>query len=53
MDVELHESIIDVCMANDRLGWVLPWKTGLPLEALRTLAMQASIGRRLKRCHGN
>ncbi len=34
---------IDVCAANDHLGWAVPWKTGLPLEALRTLAMQVSI----------
>jgi hypothetical protein len=32
---------IDICMGNDHLGWALPWKTGLPLEALRTLAMRA------------
>ena len=37
--------IIDVCLANDRAMWAEIWKAGLPLEALRSLAMQASIGK--------
>jgi hypothetical protein len=37
------ECIIDVCIANDPVILAKAGKPGLPLEALRSLAMQASI----------
>jgi len=37
--------IIDVCMANDHPSGTEPREPGLPMAALRSLAMQGSIGR--------
>jgi len=39
---------IEVCIANDPLIPAVAWKSGLPLEALRSLAMQGSITSKTK-----
>jgi hypothetical protein len=40
--------IIDVCIANDPVIPAGVWKSGFPLEALRSLAVQGSIGYQLR-----
>jgi hypothetical protein len=42
-DVTVISRLIDGCIANDQAMRADIWKAGLPLEALRSLAMQGSI----------
>ncbi len=41
--ISTASDIIDGCISNDQAMRAEIWKAGLPLEALRSLAMQGSI----------
>ena len=43
-DIIVGANVIDVCTVNARSVYVCSCKSGLPLEALRSLALQGSIG---------
>ena len=49
MILGLAISFIDACAANDRSRAAEAWKSRLPLEAPRSLAMQTSMGVRFRR----